>query len=280
MSLTIVPKIDENWEVRDGLVLKQIKQQGKLEIQMLNKNYLEQFDKCSEIIKSLQGIQKLDTVILHLPLGVHDIDYVIVNTALRYNIGELFRKADKLGSKLHIFIYVLFHTTDEYYKLVDLGGLEFIKDMLNMTRNVGILIENSIRSLRVNPNQKIQIDLLFDNIQYERVSACFDICHLQAQENALWRKYSLQESFIDNIKTVHFSYTANNDGYRDKSTHGIAHRDIDEFEKDLEYLKEKWVDINKVWLVLEVQETDYINRPNLCKEIELAKLADSRLEEK
>ena len=279
MNLTVVPKVDENWEVKDSLILDQLRQQGKLEIQMLNKNYLEQFSKCQDVIRKAKSVQKLDTVILHLPLGNHDIDYVVSNTALRYNIGELFRKADRLATELNIFIYVLFHTTDEYHKLVALGALELIKDMLDMTDNTGILIENSIRSLRVNPNSKIQIDLLFDNLQHKRLQACFDICHLQAQENALEREYSLYESFINNIKTIHFSYTANHDGYKDKSTHGIVHNNVDDFIKDLDYLRNKGIDIDKVWLVLEIQEKDYINRPNLCKEIELAKLASKRLED-
>lgn len=59
-----------------------------------------------------------------------------------------------------------------------------------------------------------------------------------------------------------------------RDTHGQPHPTLLSVMEDLKYLEVKGVDIDKVWLVLEVAETDYSNRPNLIHEIKLLQEAE------
>ena len=96
-----------------------------------------------------------------------------------------------MAASYNLEIYILFHIIDNYDKCKGFGVLYFLHYTLDRTSNIRILLENSIRDVRMNINQQTSLDKLFDDIQHPRLGACLDICHLQASENIFKRQISL-----------------------------------------------------------------------------------------
>ena len=118
----------------------------------------------------------------------------------------------------------------------------------------------------------INVVALSKEFNSEKLKFCFDICHWQASENAMKGEISLISEYIKGIKNIHFSMTKDNDGYINKeSTHGVVHDSLETCISDLKYLQEKGIDLSKVNIVTEINEIDYKNRPDMCKEIEFLK---------
>ena len=267
--MIVVPKVDENWVPSEGPILDALKVSRVIEIQMINKTIHESFEKCTVLLDALLELVPLTDVILHMPLGLHELEYAAANPALHFETYDLFIKTDLYGRKHGVVFHVLFHINDSMEKFIGFGGMEFLTTLIKTSFSTTVLLENSTRSITLDKDAPITLERIFDCVSSPKLGMCFDICHLQSSENAYGRTYSLSSSQLENIQSVHFSCTLNNDGYKFKANHGQPHPTLASVLKDLKYLKDKGVDPDKVWLVIEVDEKDYANRPNLIHELQL-----------
>lgn len=273
--MIIVPKVDENWIPCEGPILDALRISRILEIQMLSKHIRESFVKCTKLLDNLLELTLLTNVILHMPLGLHELEYAAANTALRYETYDLFVQTDIYGRKHGVVFHVLFHVHDSMQRFVGFGGMELLHTLVKADFSTRVLLENSTRSITLDKDKPITLEQLFSQFSDPKLGMCLDICHLQSSENAYSRTYSLNSEQLQNIRSLHFSCTLNGDGYKFKSNHGQPHPTLTSVFRDLKYLQNKGVEIDKVWMVLEVAEEDYVNRPNLISEIQLLQKADS-----
>lgn len=263
----VVPKVDQNWDCCDATIIDRIRKAKALEIQLLGPDLEEAYKKAFEMLNKLEG---LENVILHMPNAYNIIELSACNQELKKKVEKMFFESDEYGKRHGIQFYVLFHIMDNYKHFVDFGGLPYLKEILAFPVQTRVLLENSIRDIRLNDNSKTTLEQIFQVVDDEKLFFCFDLCHHQASENAFERRFELTDEQKQRLKSVHFSYTANKDGYREKKkTHGVAHPNVALLTADLEYLKRLGVDVEKVWLVLEVNEDDYSDRASLRQEIML-----------
>lgn len=267
--MIIVPKVDENWEPVDGPIMDALAQSHVFEIQLLSKDICTAFLKATQVLDKIQSKVRLTEVILHMPLGLHELEYAAANSYLRSQVYELFFRTHSYGLHHGIRFHVLFHIPDSMEKFIGFGGMELLYSLLASQLNTCVLLENSTRAITLDKDKPLALEKLFETFEHPKLGICWDICHFQSSENAYDRVYSLTSRQIENIRSVHFSCTLNHDGYRQKSTHGQPHPTLEMLQEDLQYMRSKGVDPEKVWMVLEVAEVDYVKRTGLVHELDL-----------
>ena len=265
--LYIMPKIDENQYIGEQKFLKYI--DDRLEIQLLHENYMVGFESVKYIISRLPNLKY---VTLHLPERYVDIGFL--HSCYRYEVQfiKLIVECIKYTADKDLYIDILFHGRMNYTAFEDIGGIEFLKYITYLVRDtkVGFLIENSLFDTCISSYEKDTVVRILDAVKSDKLSMCLDICHLQASESYMQCDFELSKEQKKRIKNIHFSMTVDNDGYRDKAkTHGRVHDNLENLKKDLKYLEDKGIKLNKVNLVTEINEEDYQNRPDMIKELEL-----------
>lgn len=265
--LKIMPKIDECQYIGEQEFLKYI--DDRLEIQLLHENYMVGFESVKYI---LSRFPNLKYVTLHLPERYVDIGFL--HSCYKYEVLfiKLIVECIKYTSDKDLYIDILFHGRMNYTAFEDIGGIDFLKYITYLVRDtkVGFLIENSLFDTCISNYEKDTVVRILDAVKSDKLSMCLDICHLQASESYMLQSFELSKEQKKRIKNIHFSMTVDNDGYRDKRrTHGRVHDSIDSLKKDLKYLEEKGIKLNKVNIVTEINEEDYQYRPDMIKELEL-----------
>ena len=101
-----------------------------------------------------------------------------------------------------------------------------------------------------------------------------DICHLYCQSHIykteiekFIEQYLEKEKCKRQVYQIHFSYTANNDGYVDHKTHGRGHNSMKELKEDYELLKK--YNMANCNYVTEISEDDYLSRKDQIKDINM-----------
>ena len=153
-----------------------------------------------------------------------------------------------------------------------IGGIEFLKYIVSLTEGtkVGFLLENSIINLNRDDDELDSVTGVFKIHTSDKLKFCLDLCHFQASEYVLDESIELDKVLLDNLKNVHFSMTLENQGYKNKEkTHGRAHTTMKCCLRDLEYLRRKGINLNKVNLITEINESNYKTRPMMHKELYL-----------
>lgn len=272
--MTIVPKIAEN----DLNNLNNIRPYilDKIEIQMLSDDLNEGFKNSTEIIDKLDCLKY---VVLHLPFSCVNICYIHSNYKLESTFINFVVEVMKYSLKKNIEIDILFHLDMRYKYFKGMEGLSFLKYIIGLVEGtqVGFLLENSIINLGMSTNELINVVALSKEFNNEKLKFCFDICHWQGSENVMKGEISLISEYIDCVKNIHFSMTKDNDGYIDKeNTHGVGHDSLESCILDLKYLENKGIDLEKVNIVTEINEIDYKNRPDMCKEINYLKEIENK----
>jgi len=265
--MNIYPKTNKDFEGIETL-MPYIKKYGGVELQFFNENGLmEPFDFSSRVDALMEKIPDLKEITIHPPLAHYDIENIM---AKNINIIEdQFKQLVALSRKYNIKINMVYHTMIDidYHRQLT---IEKLKELLKILEgsNVKIVLENLCMFME----KKCTVYQICQEIDNPNLMVCFDICHLHCRANIdkadiheyakkyldpqLCKKYTYQ---------VHFSYTANNDGYIDKKTHGIMHTNIEELREDFEILREyNMTDCN---IITEIAENDYLSRKDQFREL-------------
>ncbi len=238
---------------------------------MMNGDLFEHLEKCKAIITKLN----LSYVVLHLPFDYCALFQCSMGEKNKVQTLMFFIECIKFAEKNNVEIDILFHigTTSEkaYIQGETFDFLHKLNTVVKGTK-VGILLENETGNPAIFENNKEMFELWTDKGYGSEVKFCLDICHTQATEYLFQTEIVYPKETLDRVTNIHFSYTVDKLGYRNKTeTHGRVHRTIEECQKDLFYLQKKGIDLSKVKIVTEINENDYENRPDMLQEIEFLK---------
>ena len=267
--IDIMPKISEKFEQLGGVEEYIIKYQ-KAEIQYFpREEYTYDID-FEPAIKHLCSMIHMKEITIHPPLKDYDIEAV-----LSYNpkiIEKQLKNCVKWSKKYNIKINLLYHTHWQmaYHNMMN---IKKIKSLLKIIegKNVTLLIEN-LFLLNESSTECTALSLV-KRINHPNLKVCFDICHMYCQANMYdvpieqWLKNKLNKEDMEKyVYQVHFAYTANNDGYKNKSeTHGVGHPTEETLLVDWNFIKEYGMD--KKQIVTEISEKDYSNRIKQIQDI-------------
>lgn len=266
--MKLMPKISS--KIEQTLCMKDyIDKYERMEIQFFQDEPGNTDVNFEEIID--EYINKFDVkeITIHPPLNEFDLEYIILRDE-KY-LDEYVDRAIKITKKYNIRLNLLFHTNWSFEKL-KFGIAPKIKSALKKieNENVYILIENLI----FNHDRESCSPIEFcEYMNHPNLKVCIDLCHLRAKSNLLKKNINeFLDYFVDKEKCerqvyqIHFSYAANNDGYADKSTHGIMHKDKMVLIEDVEILR-KYGMGDKI-IVTEIGEKNYDERPDQRQELE------------
>lgn len=267
--IDIMPKISEKSEQFGG-VEEYIQKYKKTEIQYFpRKNHIHKID-FEPAIKKVCSMCEMNEITIHPPLDNYDIEAIILYDMKI--IGKQLKNCVKMSKKYNIKINLLYHTHWQMAYHEDLT-INKIKKLLKIIEghNVTLLIENAFM-FNESRNECTVLNLV-KNINHPNFKMCFDICHMYCQANIYnvpieqWLANKINKEDMEKyVYQVHFSYTANNDGYRDgKNTHGVGHPTEELLLVDWNYIKEYGMD--KKQIVIEISEKDYSNRVLQIQEI-------------
>ena len=122
--------------------------------------------------------------------------------------------------------------------------------------------------------QNCSVIELCEYLNSENIKVCIDMCHLYCQAHIYKKnieefleRYLNKEKCERQVYQIHFAYTANDDGYIDRTTHAIMHPNVEALSYDKQLLyKYGMKDCN--W-VTEVSEKDYVSRKDQIEEIKM-----------
>ena len=267
--MKIYPKTSRNFEGLDKLMPYVEKNKG-IELQFFDENgIMAEFEIESVIDKLMEKVPYIEEITIHPPLCNYDFELIFFKDI--NIIKEQFETIVKLSRKYNVRINLLYHTQWRFEKHKDLT-LDKLKELLKILEgeNVTFLLEN----LYMFDESQCSVFEIAEYINHPNLKVCFDICHMYCRNNI--RKANIEEyaaSYLNpelckkHIYQVHFSYTADNDGYVVRKTHGRVHRNIEELKYDFELMKKyNMIDCN---YVTEVSEEDYDLRIDQLKELEM-----------
>ena len=268
-KIDIMPKISEKFEQLGG-VEKYIEKYQKAEIQYFpRESHIHKVD-FEPAIKKLCSMYKMKEITIHPPLGNYDIEAVILYD--KKIVEEQLKKCIKWSKKYNVKINLLYHTHWQMTYHDDLT-INKIKNLIKFIEgeNVTLLLEN-LFLLNESPNECTALSLV-KKINHPNLKMCFDICHMYCQANMYdvsienWLENKLNREDMEKyVYQVHFSYTANNDGYKDKvATHGVGHPTEELLLIDWNFIKKYGMD--KKQIVTEISEKNYSNRISQIQDI-------------
>lgn len=267
--MNIYPKTCRNFVGMETL-MPFIKKYGGVELQFFDENpgeILAPFEFVSRVDALVERVPEIKEVTIHPPLSHYDIEHVLAKdiNMLKTQFEELV----EVSKEHNIKVNMVYHTMVdfEYHKALTLDKLRELLKILEGSQ-VKIVLENIFMFME----KKCTVYQIAQAIDHPNLMCCFDICHLHCRANIdkkdvreyaknyldkeLCKKYTYQ---------VHFSYTANNDGYVDKKTHGVGHTNVDDLRDDFMLLKEyNMTDCN---IITEVAEEDYSSRKDQFREL-------------
>lgn len=267
--MIIYPKTSDTLEGMNNLKPYIEKYKG-VEIQMMEWDSLE---KVNSVIKNVKNeVPEIQEITIHPPLrekyNFEALSYRELETEI-----ERIKCIRELSKEYDIKLNLLYHTRWNYESWKSSGGIDAMKELLNLIKetNVTILIENIYSIVDKKDSAVLRIA---KNIDSEKLKVCLDICHLHCQANIFDLDF---DEFLNNyldkddckryIYQIHYAGTLNNDGYRIEATHGRKHDKIENFQKDFEILKEYGIE-DKI-IVTEVSENDYLSRKDQIEEIKM-----------
>lgn len=269
--LKIYPKTCEN--LNGELALKEyINKYKGVEIQYFHKSKekLVDFVMAPAIHKLMEIHPDLEEITVHPPLDRYNIEQILlVDKDLFYKlINELIDLSKKYNIKINMILHSNLNYTEHRWFTID--ELKKAASLLKGS-NVKLLIEN----LYIFYGEELFSGLdVCKEIDSENIKVCIDICHLYCRANIL--KISIEEFlkvFLDTelckkyVHQIHFADTKNNDGYRDKNTHGRTYDSIDKVKYDLDLLK--MYGMEDKMIVTEVSEENYFSREDQIKTIKM-----------
>lgn len=260
-KINFVPKVAEN--VKDLEIIHDYVK-DKIEIHLLSND----FSICAEKIEDYLKARELKLLIAHLPNLFTDWEVFLMNPPKKKELEDLVKKCVELSNKYNTEIRILGHMSVSYRVTAETPLKEWFKELVLLTGNskVGFLVENSVTDPYKARYGESFLKFVrdFDN---EKVRCCFDICHYNVLRSLLGDRYVQPDDLGKYTFSVHFSHFPMDKHVFDPDTHGIKHNDKDEIIIDLNLLEKFGIDYSKVYIVTEINETDYANRPDLLEEL-------------
>ncbi|MCQ2978428.1 MAG: UMP kinase [Clostridia bacterium] len=267
----IYPKTNNAFEGLDKFK-DVIKEFGGLEIQFFNEIGIANYVSFKEPLKKLKDVAPdVKEVTVHPPLCNYDLEILFLKDE-DIIVRELTELRD-LSEEYDLDINVIYHTKINYEELVACldDRMKKVLSIIEGTR-VTMLIENVYM---VEEKSMSALEYVA-HLDHPNLRCCFDLCHayckahIYHEENLKYfDKYIDAEKAKKYVKQVHFSFTRNDDGYRDGMTHGRQHDTFDSLCYDLDIIRRYgMIDAN---IVTEVDEDDknYFERKNELNDIRL-----------
>lgn len=269
--MKIYPKTNEKLEGLEKFEETINKYRG-IEIQYFQKSDDELVDfQIEEPIKRiLKKFPNIEEITIHPPLCNYELEIILLKDK---NIFlKQIKEIVKLSKKYKVKINIVEHTRllMSQARLSIIPVLEKSKKIMKNT-NTKILFENIYM---MEEQQNCSVIELCEYLNSENIKVCIDMCHLYCQTHIYKKnieefleRYLNKEKCERQVYQIHFAYTANDDGYIDRTTHAIMHPNVEALSYDKQLLyKYGMKDCN--W-VTEVSEKDYISRKDEIEEIKM-----------
>lgn len=279
--MKIYPKTNEYLEGIEEFE-KTLKKYKGIEIQYFKKSDKELVDFKIEkpIEQILEKYPYIEEITIHPPLCEYELEIVLLKDKNIF-LNQI-KTIVRLSKKYNIKINIVEHTRllMSQAKLTILPVLEKAKKIMKNT-NTKIVFENIYM---MEEQENCSVIELCEYLNSENMKVCIDMCHLYCQAHIYKKKieeflekYLNKEKCQRQVYQIHFAYTANEDGYIDKTTHAIMHPNEEALYYDAKLLCQYGMgDCN--WIT-EVSEKDYSTRKDQVNEIKMLSNQKIKLEE-
>ena len=261
---------------------KTLKEYKGIEIQYFKKSDKELVDFKIEkpIEQILERYPYIEEITIHPPLCEYELEIVLLKDKNIF-LNQI-KTIVRLSKKYNIKINIVEHTRllMSQAKLTILPVLEKAKKIMKNT-NTKIVFENIYM---MEEQENCSVIELCEYLNSENMKVCIDMCHLYCQAHIYKKKieeflekYLNKEKCQRQVYQIHFAYTANEDGYIDRTTHAIMHPNEETLYYDAKLLCQYGMgDCN--WIT-EVSEKDYSTRKDQVNEIKMLSNQKIKLEE-
>ena len=279
--MKIYPKTNEYLEGIEEFE-KTLKEYKGIEIQYFKKSDKELVDFKIEkpIEQILERYPYIEEITIHPPLCEYELEIVLLKDKNIF-LNQI-KTIVRLSKKYNIKINIVEHTRllMSQAKLTILPVLEKAKKIMKNT-NTKIVFENIYM---MEEQENCSVIELCEYLNSENMKVCIDMCHLYCQVHIYKKKieeflekYLNKEKCQRQVYQIHFAYTANEDGYIDRTTHAIMHPNEETLYYDAKLLCQYGMeDCN--WIT-EVSEKDYSTRKDQVNEIKMLSNQKIKLEE-
>lgn len=279
--MKIYPKTNEYLEGIEEFE-KKLKEYKGIEIQYFKKSDKELVDFKIEkpIEQILERYPYIEEITIHPPLCEYELEIVLLKDKNIF-LNQI-KTIVRLSKKYNIKINIVEHTRllMSQAKLTILPVLEKAKKIMKNT-NTKIVFENIYM---MEEQENCSVIELCEYLNSENMKVCIDMCHLYCQAHIYKKKieeflekYLNKEKCQRQVYQIHFAYTANEDGYIDRTTHAIMHPNEETLYYDAKLLCQYGMgDCN--WIT-EVSEKDYSTRKDQVNEIKMLSNQKIKLEE-
>ena len=279
--MKIYPKTNEYLEGIEEFE-KTLKEYKGIEIQYFKKSDKELVDFKIEkpIEQILERYPYIEEITIHPPLCEYELEIVLLKDKNIF-LNQI-KTIVRLSKKYNIKINIVEHTrlSMSQAKLTILPVLEKAKKIMKNT-NTKIVFENIYM---MEEQENCSVIELCEYLNSENMKVCIDMCHLYCQAHIYKKKieeflekYLNKEKCQRQVYQIHFAYTANEDGYIDRTTHAIMHPNEETLYYDAKLLCQYGMgDCN--WIT-EVSEKDYSTRKDQVNEIKMLSNQKIKLEE-
>lgn len=279
--MKIYPKTNEYLEGIEEFE-KTLKEYKGIEIQYFKKSDKELVDFKIEkpIEQILERYPYIEEITIHPPLCEYELEIVLLKDKNIF-LNQI-KTIVRLSKKYNIKINIVEHTRllMSQAKLTILPVLEKAKKIMKNT-NTKIVFENIYM---MEEQENCSVIELCEYLKSENMKVCIDMCHLYCQAHIYKKKieeflekYLNKEKCQRQVYQIHFAYTANEDGYIDRTTHAIMHPNEETLYYDAKLLCQYGMgDCN--WIT-EVSEKDYSTRKDQVNEIKMLSNQKIKLEE-
>lgn len=279
--MKIYPKTNEYLEGIEEFE-KTLKEYKGIEIQYFKKSDKELVDFKIEkpIEQILERYPYIEEITIHPPLCEYELEIVLLKDKNIF-LNQI-KTIVRLSKKYNIKINIVEHTKllMSQAKLTILPVLEKTKKIMKNT-NTKIVFENIYM---MEEQENCSVIELCEYLNSENMKVCIDMCHLYCQAHIYKKKieeflekYLNKEKCQRQVYQIHFAYTANEDGYIDRTTHAIMHPNEETLYYDAKLLCQYGMgDCN--WIT-EVSEKDYSTRNDQVNEIKMLSNQKIKLEE-
>ena len=278
--MKIYPKTNEYLEGIEEFE-KTLKEYKGIEIQYFKKSDKELVDFKIEkpIEQILERYPYIEEITIHPPLCEYELEIVLLKDKNIF-LNQI-KTIVRLSKKYNIKINIVEHTRllMSQAKLTILPVLEKAKKIMKNT-NTKIVFENIYM---MEEQENCSVIELCEYLNSENMKVCIDMCHLYCQAHIYKKKieeflekYLNKEKCQRQVYQIHFAYTANEDGYIDRTTHAIMHPNEETLYYDAKLLCQYGMgDCN--WIT-EVSEKDYSTRKDQVNEIKMLSNQKIKLE--
>ena len=279
--MKIYPKTNEYLEGIEEFE-KTLKEYKGIEIQYFKKSDKELVDFKIEkpIEQILERYPYIEEITIHPPLCEYELEIVLLKDKNIF-LNQI-KTIVRLSKKYNIKINIVEHTRllMSQAKLTILPVLEKAKKIMKNT-NTKIVFENIYM---MEEQENCSVIELCEYLNSENMKVCIDMCHLYCQAHIYKKKieeflekYLNKEKCQRQVYQIHFAYTANEDGYIDRTTHAIMHPNEETLYYDAKLLCQYGMGDCK-WIT-EVSEKDYSTRKDQVNEIKMLSNQKIKLEE-